>query len=103
MMDTEKNLLNLELFQSWQSRKLRIHFTPDDIQEAMIVEVKPLTASDNSRTSFSLILHTEMKEHYYNQSTYLVELPDGRDEMIFMVPIGVDPGTGGIRYEVIFN
>lgn|SRR5690606_2075140 len=104
MMKTENNLLYLELFQTWQSQKLRIYFTPEDFQDAQLVEVKALSRDkDDSRTPFSAILLTEMKERYYNQGTYQVKLPDGRDEMIFMVPIGVDPGTGGVRYEVIFN
>ena len=103
-MKIEKNLLNLELFQSWQSQKLWIYFTPDDIQEAQLVEVRALSRhTDEGRTPFCAILLSEMKERYFNQGTYLVKLPDGREEMIFMVPIGVDPDTGGVRYEVIYN
>lgn len=97
-------ILTKDIFQKWLSKEVNIHFTPDDIRTAQIVEVKALTENkDSPRIPFSLTLLSSMTEAYYQQGTFKVVLPGEEELFLFMVPIGVDSETGRMRYEVIFN
>ncbi len=96
--------LTKDIFQKWLSKEIKIHFTTEDIRTAQIVEVKALAEKEDSpRIPFSLTLLSSMTEAYYPQGTFKVVLPGQEEHFLFMVPIGVDSETGGMRYEVIFN
>ena len=103
MAEAEENI-SVEHFEKWESKKVQIQYTDQDTREAFITNVKSLIDSEEEdRRSFSFELATQMTQEYYPQGTYLVTFPDGMEQLVFMVPIGVDGSTGGIKYEVIFN
>lgn len=103
-MNESVNTLTIEDFKNWESEELTIRFTDKDIRQVRIMEVNPCgEKKSKSRIPFSLILLSDFKEKYYTQGTFAVTLPDNREEMVFMVPIGIHPESGGMQYEVVFN
>lgn len=103
-MSKVDNIFTIERMEKWGSEKVSIRFTDQDTQDAVITNVQQSKKSeDQERQPFSFELLTSMKQKYYPQGTFLVTFPDGTEELIFMVPIGVDASTGGIKYEIIFN
>ena len=96
--------ITLEMAEKWKSKKVDVHFTEEDKRSAQIIEVNALAKKkDLKRVPFSIVFQTDLIEAYYEQGTFKVVLPNDLEEYLFMVPIGVDPESGGMRYELVFN
>lgn len=95
--------ITFEMVKEWESEKIEIHFTEEDIRPSKIIDIQALgEKKDKQRTPFSVILLTDLKEAYYEQGTFKVVLPNHIQEFMFMVPIGVEPESRGMRYELVF-
>ena len=104
MSKEEVKELTIKVFREWLSDKVEICFKDDDIRTAHIEEVKAIGENkEEGRTSFSLTLQTTMQEQYYTQGTFRVVLPDDREIVMFMVPVGLDTEKRGMQYEVVYN
>jgi hypothetical protein len=96
--------ITIETVEKWESEKIEIHFTEKDIRSSKIIDIQPLgEKKDDHRTPFSVVLLTDLKEAYYEQGTFKVVLPNHNQEFMFMVPIGVEPESRGMRYELVFT
>ena len=103
-MSESNSVLTIEDFKNWKSQNMTVHLTEEHKEIVRILDVEACGEKKNkSRIPFSLILLTEMKDQYYTQGSFIVVLPDGQEEPMFMVPIGVDMESGGMKYEVIYN
>lgn len=103
-MSAEKESWLMEDFEQRKDGVVKIHFSETDIRNGRLVEIKPLPQNEShTRPPFSLLFSTDLKEYYYPQGSFKLVFSDSEETLVFMVSIGVDPESGGVMYEAIFN
>ena len=88
-------------FSPWLNQTLQIRFSTEVSLPAELVQVRDVESySPLERKPFAIVVRTDQKTHYFQQTVGVLEHPEKGDLTIFFVPVGFD-GTG-VLYEAVF-
>lgn len=88
-------------FSPWLNQTLNIRFSTEITLPAQLVQVRDVSSyTPLERKPFAIVLRTDQKTHYFNQTIGILEHPEKGDLSIFFVPVGFD--GEGVLYEAVF-
>lgn len=83
------------------NQTLTIRFSAEISLPAELVQVSEVNSyTPLDRKPFSIVVRTDQKTHYFEQTIGVLEHPEKGDLEIFFVPIGFD--GQGVLYEAVF-
>lgn len=89
-------------FSPWLNQTLTLRFSPEVSLPAELVQVREVDSyTPLPRKPFVIVLRTEQKTHYYQQTICVLEHPEKGDLSLFFVPVGFD--GRGVLYEAVFS
>ena len=100
--------LTLEHFQPTLNQTWTIHLAPDGALPLVLISLQPLgqppaVTSGLTRQGFSLVWRGP-QQPVLGQHMYRLHHPDFAEPLdVFLVPLGSDRATPGMRYEAIFT
>ena len=78
-------------FSPFLNQTLQLRFSDEVILPVELVQVRPVESyTVLERKPFSIVVKTDQKTHYFQQTTAVLEHPEKGDLPIFFVPIGFD-------------
>lgn len=93
--------LQADDFLPFLNQSMQMRFSDEVIMPVELVQVRLVESYTLlERKPFAIVVKTDQKTHYFQQTTAVLEHPEKGDLPIFFVPIGFD-GTG-VSYEAIF-
>ncbi|MCC7505204.1 MAG: hypothetical protein IT259_07880 [Saprospiraceae bacterium] len=80
---------------------LTLRFSEEVSLPAELMEVREVNSfTPLDRKPFAIVVRTDQKTHYYNQTIAVLEHPEKGDLPLFFVPVGFD--GQGMLYEAVF-
>jgi hypothetical protein len=98
MLDT----LEISDFEPYLNQTIHLSFGDLVRFPTVLVQVrKVVNHSPLVRDPFAIVVRSEQKTQYYEQTTFTLEHPDKGNLDVFFVPVGFD--GEGVLYEAVFS
>lgn len=83
------------------NQTLTLRFSPEVSLPAELLQVRETESfTPIERKPFVIVVRTDQKTHYYEQTICVLEHPEKGDLALFFVPVGFD--GQGMLYEAVF-